>query len=251
MKKSLVFLLSAMFVCCSTTLLAQDQVSGKDTKSNKMTKDDYDNYWKGKGNPDMSAAAVAITSPKSVYLEEDGYIVLECEDAQHNENWVRMDSGKGYFGKAYLKYVGKNLQGNFDGHNTDVNVKYQQDIEDRLVFPIRITHPGTYRARLHLIHHDADGDNDAWVNLMRTPRRATRLGGKQPSVFHWNKFGWDGENLWNGKFNTFEFTVPGDYFIYIAGRSTGLGADRLVLHLDDKQEIAMSKSTPPSKRVAK
>ena len=46
-----------------------------------MTGEDYDHYWTGKGNPNMSEKAIELTNPKEVYLEEDGYLIMECEDS--------------------------------------------------------------------------------------------------------------------------------------------------------------------------
>ena len=218
-------------------------------KSKKQNPSKYfDNYWGHEPDPDMSAAALKLTNPDSYYIEKDGLIVIECESAPHNENWIRMTGPKGFSGESYLKYVGEDLQGNHDGHNTDIHIQYQQGIQDRLIFPIRIQNPGVYRARIRVIHHEKDGDNDAWINLMRTPRRATRFGGKSPGEFHWNKFGWDGTQIWDGKFNTFTFEVPGDYLLYIGGRSKGFAVDRLVLHTDEQQDRALDLSTPTSRK---
>jgi len=243
--------LAAALIASSMVARAQAQENASPDASNSTEFRDYhDNFWGHAPDPDMSPNAIKLTTPDFYYLEENGFIVMECESVSHNENWTRMTEPEGYFGDGYLKYVGKNLQGNNDGHNTDVRVKYQQNIEDRLIFPIRIQNPGTYRARVQVIHHEEDGDNDAWINLVRTPRRASRLGGKDPGKFHWNKFGWDGTQIFDGKFNTFTFEVPGDYLLYIGGRSTGFGVDRIVLHKDDQQERALDTDTPVSKKVS-
>ncbi len=249
MKSPLSFLI--LFVSIFTALSALTAAESSEPKPKKKNPSAYfDNYWGHDPDPDMSERAFELTNPTTYYLEKDGYVIAECEDQPFNQNWVLLNEPEGFFGNGYLKYTGENLQGNHDGHNTDIHVQYQQNIQDRLLFPIRITTPGTYRARVHVIHHEKDGDNDAWINLMRTPRRATRLGGKNPGQFHWNAFGWDGTQIWDGKFNTFTFEVPGDYIVYIGGRSHGFGVDRLVLHKDDKQEIALDPSTPASARVA-
>lgn len=215
----------------------------------EMTGDDYDHYWTGKGNPNMSEKAVELTNPKEVYLEKDGYLIMECEESYFNESWELKQEPEGFLGSGYLKYIGEDLQANLGGHETDIHVRFQQNIEDRLIFPIRITSPGTYRARVRVIHHMEDGDNDAWINLMRTPRRATRFGGKNPGEYHWNAFGWDGKQVWDGDFNTFTFTVPGDYLLYIGGRSLGFAVDRVILHQDNRQEQALDEKAKPSKLV--
>ncbi len=241
--------LATTLFASTLTVQAQDSAN-QDASHSNQTRDYYDNFWGDASDPDMSASSIKLTTPSFYYLEDKGYIVMECESVPRNENWILATEPEGYTGEGYVKYVGENLQGNDDGHNTDVLVKYQQNIEDRLIFPIRIQNPGTYRARVRVIHHEEDGDNDAWINLMRTPRRATRLGGKEPGKFHWNKFGWDGKQIWDGNFNTFTFEVVGDYLLYIGGRSTGFGVDRVVLHKDEQQQRALATDTPVSKKVS-
>ena len=47
---------------------------------------------------------------------------------------------------------------------------------------VNITEPGTYVCDARVYHVKHDGDNDAWVNLMSTPKGASRFGS-------WTRYG--------------------------------------------------------------
>lgn len=192
---------------------------------------------------------------KGYFEEINGVLIIEAESLPFSNVWEFNTKPEGFTGEGWLKYVGPNSgEGTKDGHNTDVEGKYQGKPEDRLIARIKINTPGTYTALAHVYHEMVDGDNDAWINLMSTPLSARRFGDNHNAR---KKFGWNMFNCWteeehpcSRKGLQFEFE-KGEYELYWAGRSRGFGIDRMVLYQDGLEADALHPAILPTPFVKK
>jgi hypothetical protein len=162
--------------------------------------------------------------PSQLWLETEGYVVVEAENIDHHENWAVKKSPDGFTGTGYCKWIGPQAPGR---GNDDYTGERQHPRNTHLILRVLITSPGAYRIDVRNIHEKEDGDNDAWVNILgrkadtRWPIKRIGDSHKDGSGFTWADWG----------HRTF-FLDTGENRLYLGGRSVGFGIDRIALWLD-------------------
>ncbi|MDW7694269.1 hypothetical protein R9C00_05930 [Flammeovirgaceae bacterium SG7u.111] len=200
-------------------------------------------FWSCSEDPSEEKESCTDVS-KYVFEEQDGLVVIEIENTEIGEGWVKKTDVAGFTGTSYLQWEGGN-QNNSPGKGL-------------MKFNVNITTPGTYRFQWRSRINEGDSpseSNDAWLRLADAtdfyglknesivyPKDT----GKTPNPKGSSKEGWFkvyqnklGEWDWKAKtsdhdahdiFATFE--KAGRYTIEISGRSNGFAIDRIVLYLD-------------------
>lgn len=192
-----------------------------------------------------------------VFLEQDGYLVIDAEDVEEiNSYWKITNSfPEDALGSGHLEHIGPNSYGQVDPNRT-------------LTYNIRITNPGTYkfqwRARNGKNAVKSDEENDSWLKIIADDFYASKAGSNYDIGNHfikvwlqdlkawsWNSMGeyHQGSTKVNSVAIYATFDNPGDYKIYISGRSHNHPLDRLALFKTDKKNIALDPETHPSRII--
>lgn len=175
--------------------------------------------------------------PSQVWMEKDGYIIVEAESIDHHSHWKEKTSPEGFTGKSYLNWEGPNRTVSIEklGGNDDyINVR-QGPQEEWLILRVWITNPGEYRVDARNYHQLEDGDNDAWVSKIGfnpTPKNPIKRMGdskKDCDCFSWLDWGVHKFKLQKGLNE-----------IYIGGRSVGFGIDRIALYREKDESAKAS-----------
>ena len=177
--------------------------------------------------------------------ENDGYVVLEAEDANMTGKWLRKTAADvkgtgGFTGSGYIRYTGNNEA---SGPANDV-----------LTYKIKINNPGKYKFAMRGLEapiETGEGDkaNDCYVRIKGQPGN---YGAFHKHVLLGNSYQWS----WNIKaeFTHHSFSQPiydlsaGIHEFQIAGRSKNFHIDRVVLYKDltdsQAQNLSLENSNP-------
>ena len=97
-----------------------------------------------------------VEMSESYFEETDGYVVVEMEFADENDNWSLQTEASDYKEDGYLQYDGPD---NFGSVNSN----------SLLIYKIKINNPGTYqfrwRTRRGINRTGGDSQNDSWLNI--------------------------------------------------------------------------------------
>ncbi len=178
--------------------------------------------------------------PEQIWVEKDGFVVVEAEEIDHHEYWQFRTEPKGFTGKGYLVWQGPNRSRSIEGlgGNHDELFVMQGPQEEWLIIRVAILHPGFYQVNARNFHKKVDGDNDAWISLVGfrpDPKKGTRISRMGDSHRDGTGFTWLDWGI--RRF----YLHKGINDIYISGRSVGFGIDRIAIYRD-KDEMAKAKA---------
>jgi hypothetical protein len=197
-----------------------------------------------------------------VYHETEGFVIAEAEDAVLSSHWVlRTDEGgdneggclrgsngrpeggedgmpRQYRGDGYMRWEGGS-QG--VGHGIDEEQQYQGDREDWMVFRLFISTPGRYSVDLRCFHQERDGDNDCWIGKIGQDTLVYKFGTCHVRQYSWHD--WDPDKA------TFHLDA-GHQAVYVAGRSNGMGIDRVAIWRSHTEELFLSSHDPAASPTA-
>ena len=155
------------------------------------------------------------TAAETVWLEQDGYVVIEIESIDLDINldvWEFKTEPAGYSGTGYLTAADLgNMYKDQLVYNTPIGNG------EELIYVIHIENPGEYTVHLKNIHQEKDGDNDIWFAFNQEPR--WKVWDHHVDTFTWSEFDSRTWKLEQG-LNT----------VHLIRRSKGFGIDRMVLH---------------------
>jgi hypothetical protein len=173
--------------------------------------------------------------PKQIWVEMNGYVILEAEDIDCDEYWQLKDEPKGYTGKGYLEWQGPDRTRSIEGlgGNDDLIYVRQGPQEEWLIIRVFTSQQGYYGVNVRNIHQNIDGDNDAWIAPV----------GFHPNRKRGTKIQRIGDSFNDGKgFTWLDWGIQRFWFrnglnnIYIGGRSVGFGIDRIAIYRDDDEQ---------------
>lgn len=178
-----------------------------------------------------------------VFEETNGIVSIEFEDNSFPEGWVLRNEGSDFSGAGYMQWEGNPSMGN-PGNGL-------------VIFPVRITNPGTYRFVWHSSFRQGDNGtehNDSWL---RFPDAADFFGrkddgsvvypndtGKEPNPAGSSADGWfkiyrsgnDSSFKWQASTSDHDahdifvtFSSVGLYLMEVSARSTYHAIDRILL----------------------
>ena len=179
---------------------------------------------------------------RTVFLEENGLLVIEAENTDINGEWMLANDTSGFTGRGYIQWHGENL---FSKPGQDINS-----------YKIQINNPGIYRFqwRSHINEgNNQTESNDAWLRIpdaedFYAEKNGNRLypkgSGKSPNPNGAGSNGWfkvymNQKQRWSWQARTSDhdahnifvlFDNQGIYTVEIAGRSRGFAIDRMVFY---------------------
>lgn len=159
-----------------------------------------------------------------IYLEEDGIVVFDVEDAEPAEGWQLKTDLENFKGSGYFEWTGRN--------------SFPKETAGRgsMTYRIRIETAGNYQLRWR--SHIAVGElstehNDSWVRLAT----GQNIVDEHP-LDNWTKvymntlndWSWDSRTVDNVGFPIRQYFSEGDHTVEISGRSNGHALDRIALY---------------------
>lgn len=189
-----------------------------------------------------------------IFIEKDGLLNVEFENADFSEDWKLKTDGNGFSGKGYMIWQGEQHLGNPG--------------QAKAIFKIKIENAGTYQFLWNSavkIGDSGSDHNDTWLRFNDADDFYARKDesivypkdiGKTPNPEGASKDGWfkvyrSGNDLnFKWQTRTFDndphaifvvFEKPGIYTMEVSVRSSGHGIDRFVLfNAANTQEVAVS-----------
>ncbi|MFK7853532.1 MAG: hypothetical protein AB8B79_05440 [Granulosicoccus sp.] len=163
-------------------------------------------------------------APDDIYLEADGYLHFEAENAGIPADWILATEINGYRGTGYLEWAGPNY---FSKNNAGNGV---------ISYQIRIETAGNYefRWRSRIAKGDSNTEsNDSWARFTT----GANVSGEEP-LNGWTKIYMGESDTWSWSSRTVDevarpirqFFSPGDHTIEISGRSNGHAIDQIALY---------------------
>ena len=194
---------------------------------------------------------LAGTCDGDVFEESDGYVVVEAESVELNDEWDLTNSfTTNALGVGHIEYNGPNR---FGSHAESSILTYE----------IKINTPGVYQfkwlSRNGKTAAKFDEENDSWLKIEADEFYGLKSGNKTNIGNHFskvwiqdlNKWSWNcfGEHAGVNEMNVYaRFDNPGVYKISVAGRSNNHPIDRFVLFQEGKGGEAMNEATAESAR---
>jgi hypothetical protein len=183
-----------------------------------------------------AAALLASASAQVIFIEQNGIVVGEAENADTPSNWPKENSTGGFTGTGYIRYAGPQT---FNNPPNSQTVSYTIDIAT----------PGTWkfqmRSRKDGPVHDAQ--NDTWVRMDNGPWVKHFTEGLN-STGQWT-FNTLAEPLLRPPFVVQEYNLSaGRHTLQFAGRSTGHKIDRWHLYLSGRPnslDASLPETTAP------
>jgi len=159
-----------------------------------------------------------------IYLEHNGYVSFEAEDAVPVADWELRSEIDGFRGAGYLEWTGPNYFSKANAGNGAIS------------YHIRIETAGNYelRWRSRIAKGDSNTEsNDSWVRL----DTGSNVTGEEP-LNGWTKVFMGEANTWSWSSRTVdEVSLPirqyfsqGDHTVEISGRSNGHAIDQIALY---------------------
>lgn len=162
--------------------------------------------------------------PERIYLEEDGIVLFEVEDAEAADGWELKTDIDGFEGSGYFEWTGPN--------------RFNQTLAGAgsTTYHFRIETAGNYQIRWR--SYIAVGDNntehnDSWVQLPT----GLNIFDEHPldgwTKIYMNSLGnwsWTSVTVDHERFPVRQFLPEGDHTIQISGRSAGHAIDRILLY---------------------
>jgi hypothetical protein len=180
-----------------------------------------------------------VCSKPGVYLEKDGYVLIEAESAAKMGKGWTIVSDEVALGGTYLEYTG------------DPQPAYPEDSTISTYY-LEITHPGTYEFRWR-----SREAGSSWIQIdcdhflikgngstYSIDTAFVKVNNNSLQEWSWESFAeWDGSDSLR-IFATFEHS--GIYHIRVAGGSQGTAIDRLALFMDIRNGIALDNQSVES-----
>lgn len=164
---------------------------------------------------DSSRVEVELAHIKVWQLTGD-YGIIQAENAQigrfGHRNWTVFQDAPGFTGNGYIKFQGPSMW-------PEPRSAYDDLPNDRkLTYYVQIPDSSVYFYSIYTYHEKFDGDNDYWRSI---------------NWDFWRKTGNNLEKQWSwagGPCGWYRIEGPGPHSIEIAGRSNGMGIDRIAFY---------------------
>ena len=188
------------------------------------------------------AATTADTN--TLYLEDNGYIHFEAEDANNTGQWRLESDIPGYSGTGFLEWTGANHYSEAEAGNGTITYHF------------RVNTAGNYefRWRTRIAKGDSHTDsNDSWVRF----NTGTNIEGEEPLI-GWSKVYIGEADVWTWSARTVDqeaqkvrqYFTQGVHTVELSGRSNGHAIDRLALyHYSDTDFDAGLNGTLPLSQI--
>ncbi len=232
-----------LFVGSGTVFLSCSEDEFSEAMATSGEEDNDAGNSEDEGNADSSPANECPGDIGFVFEEANGIVSIEFEDNDFPQGWVLKNDGEATSGDGYMQWEGDPKM-NAPGNGT-------------VVFPFRITQPGTYRflwKSSFRAGNDGTEHNDSWLRFPDADDFFGRKGdgsviypkdsGKTPNPNGSSSDGWfkiyrsgnDTTFKWQASTSDHDahdiyasFSSSGVYRIEISARSTFHGIDRLLL----------------------
>ncbi|ASJ73086.1 hypothetical protein [Granulosicoccus antarcticus] len=166
----------------------------------------------------------ALADSNQVYLEENGYIHFEAEDADLQGEWEKNATLAGHTGSGYLEWAGADY--------------FSEDTagEGTTTYHFTIETAGNYefRWRSRIAKGDSNTEsNDSWLRF----DTGDNVPGEEP-LYGWTKVYMGESNVWSWSARTVDqqarnvrqYLSEGEHTLAISGRSYGHAIDRIALY---------------------
>lgn len=176
------------------------------------------------------AAGAAVADPEHTYLEKDGIVLFNIEDAEYVEGWELKTDLPAFKGQGYLEWRGEN----FIPRATAGNAV--------MTFHFRIVNAGNYELRFR--NYIAEGDvvtehNDSWARMdtgVNVPGEEPLNGWAKVYTSTGGQWTWQSRTVDNGGRQVRQYFSAGDHTLEIAARSRGHAIDMITLYQYDGTE---------------
>jgi hypothetical protein len=185
------------------------------------------------------------TQEAGAFVEKDGIVMWEAESVPPQGGWQLQQEIKGYSGSGYYTWMGEN---HFKSPPSSGMLRYV----------VKITQAGNYEfvfktKNTYGIKHE---HNDSWVKVPT----GEDVAGEEPLKGDWNKVYQSQANIWSWQAYTVDgvqnpirvYLSAGVHEVWLAGRSTGHGVDRLGLYRYQDMNMTPEKleSQPNSQQIS-
>lgn len=172
------------------------------------------------------------SSSANPFIESDGFVFFEAEDAVFSGDWVFTTELNHFSGDGYLVWDGPDLF-NPAGAGRDT-ISYQ----------FEITTPGNYELRWRTRIAKGDSNTEANDSYVRFPS-GVNVAGEEP-MFGWTKvfMGHHGAWFWDARVNDHvganarQFFSAGTHVMEVSGRSNGHAIDKMALYRYESLELS-------------
>ena len=162
--------------------------------------------------------------PNQTYLEGDGIVLFETEDADANNGWTLKTDLANYSGTGYLEWTGAN------------SYPLNSAGKDSITYHFRIETAGNYQMiwRSHIALGDSNTDhNDSWVRLatgVDIPEEHPLDGWTKVYMNKLGSWTWRSVTVDHVGNDIRQYFERGDHTIEISGRSKGHAIDKIALY---------------------
>jgi len=166
------------------------------------------------------------------YVESDGFVYFEAEDAQFGGDWISGTAFDHYSGDGYIEWTGPDLF-NPAGAGRDT-ISYQFEIATA----------GNYELRWRTRIAKGDSNTESNDSYVRFPT-GVNIAGEEP-LFGWQKIfmGHHGAWFWDAKINDHvganvrQFFSEGIHVMEVSGRSNGHAIDKIALYRYESLDLS-------------
>ncbi|MGQ7846505.1 hypothetical protein ACUNV4_18635 [Granulosicoccus sp. 3-233] len=181
-----------------------------------------------------TVAGAASADPNHTYLEEDGVVVFEVEDAEPVDGWVLKTDLEGHLGTGYFEWSGPN---SFASSSAG---------KGNITYHFRIQTAGNYeiRWRSQIAEGDSNTEaNDSWMRLATgqdVPEEEALDGWTKAFTNTLGRWAWATRTVDHVSVPIRQYFSEGDHTMEISGRSIGHAIDRVVLYRYDDVNFSES-----------
>lgn len=176
----------------------------------------------------VASGTLSLSAVAATYLEEDGVVIFEVEEANVPGKWIVGSRTAGYTGNGYLEWNGEQRYG--AGAAEDGKITYR----------IRISNPGNYQFRWRNRINRGNQNTEHNDSFLRLPSGAN-VADEYP-IGNWTKVYMNKANTWSWNTGTKDhdwqlirqYFNAGDHLVQISGRSPGHAIDRIALYKYDE-----------------
>jgi len=158
------------------------------------------------------------------FIESEGFVYFEAEDAQFGGDWVMGTALDHYSGDGYIEWNGPDL---FNPAGAG---------QDTITYQFEITTAGNYELRWRTRIAQGDSNTESNDSYVRFPT-GVNVAGEEP-FYGWQKvfMGHHGAWFWDAKVNDHvganvrQFFSAGTHVMEVSGRSNGHAIDKIALY---------------------
>ena len=166
------------------------------------------------------------------FVESDGFVYFEAEDAQFGGDWVLGTVLDHFSGDGYLEWNGPDLFNPADAGR------------DTIAYQFEITTAGNYELRWRTRIAQGDSNTESNDSYVRFPT-GVNVDGEEP-FYGWQKvfMGHHGAWFWDAKVNDHaganvrQFFSAGTHVMEVSGRSNGHAIDKIALYRYESLELS-------------